>query len=371
MVDIDIQNEISKEDEALVSLEEIEGEAEPNELEEKPSKTKQVDSPNQRPPTTQGPLETQIDPDETLTKTPKLATPAVRHLSKRLNIDISLIQGTGKDGRVLKEDVQSHASSQDLASPTAPSPVESIPEDRTVSLTPIQTQMYKMMTRSLSIPHFLYTDTVDLTNLTKLRHSLNSQPLPNFPDLPDKPKISALPFIIKALSLSLTQHPLLNTSLTIPSDSPKLPNLTYRSHHNIGIAIDTPHGLLVPVIHHVQRLSILTIARRLAHLTTLARTNKLSPRDLSGATFTMSNIGSIGGGVVSPVLLEGQVAIVGIGQARVVPAFGEDGALVKREECIMSWSADHRVVDGASVARCAKDVRKWLEEPGQMAVVMT
>ncbi|KAK3634532.1 hypothetical protein LTR56_015260 [Elasticomyces elasticus] len=235
-----------------------------------------------------------------------LATPAVRHLTKELKVSITDVQGTGKDGRVLKEDVHRHVQSQSQSGSTSPpQPPASQPQsgllrqDKTVPLTPIQTQMFRTMTRSLSIPHFLYTTTVDITSLTALRKSLNTSSAAS-----GEQKLTQLPFILKAVSLAFQYHPLLNTSLSTPQDRDDggRPELTYGGAHNFGVAIDTPSGLVVPVIRDIQDLTILEIASQLQLLSTKARSNSLSPSDFSGATFTVSNIGNIGGGVVAPVI---------------------------------------------------------------------
>ena len=309
-----------------------------------------------------------------------LATPAVRHLTKQLKLNIGDIPGSGKEGRVLKEDVRRHASSSTLADATIPSVFQSNPLEATPAqqegkpLTPIQSQMFKTMSRSLSIPHFLYTDSVDFSTLNSIRRQLNANTdrsitdtthSPSSPSAP--PKLSALPFIIKAISLSLQSHPILNSHLDTTTD-PTKPTLLTNPHHHIGLACDTPSGLLVPVIRHVETLSIASVAHEIARLSGLARAGKLASADLAGATFTVSNIGSIGGTAVAPVIVAPQVAILGIGRARAVPAFGNGGEIVRREECVFSWSADHRVVDGAVVARMAEVVRLCLEDVGGMLV---
>ena len=297
-----------------------------------------------------------------------LATPAVRHLTKEHGVNITDIQGTGKDGRVLKEDVHQHVSGQgqqqqpqteqSASSPTpAPAPTR---EDRNVQMTPVQSQMFKTMTKSLNIPHFLYSTATDMGAVTAMRKRLNAKARSA------DQKVTHLPFILKALSLALQQHPLLNSSLN--ASDPKKPELTYRGAHHFGVAIDAPSGLLVPVVKHVQDLTITEIASTLRQLSQKARDNKLAPGDFSGATFTVSNIGSIGGGVVAPVISEPQVAILGVGRSKMVPSFDENDELVKKEELVLSWSADHRVVDGAECARCAERVRGYLEDPGSMMV---
>ena len=296
-----------------------------------------------------------------------LATPAVRGLLKEFKIDVMEVTGSGKDGRVLKEDVHKFVSSRDtITSPATHNPNRKItsidhgPQRETfISLTPVQSQMFKTMTRSLSIPHFLYTDEINLTPLSRLRESLKAHPTP-------LQKLSYLPFIIKAVSIALKDYPLLNARVETSSEKGTPPKLIMREKHNIGVAIDTPQGLLVPNIKNVATLSILEIADQLTYLQSLAMASKLSATNLTGGTVTVSNIGSIGGTYVSPVLVQSEVAILGVGKARTVPAFNENGEVVKRQVGNFSWSADHRVVDGATMARMGERVRVLLEEPGMM-----
>lgn len=143
-----------------------------------------------------------------------------------------------------------------------------------------------------------------------------------------------------------------------------------RRKHNIGIAMDTPQGLLVPNIKNVQAHSITSIAAELSRLQQLAEAGKLSANDLTGGTITVSNIGSIGGTYVAPVIVQSEVAILGIGRARAVPAFNEVAEVVKREVMNFSWSADHRVVDGATMARMAERVKGFVQEPAAMLTKM-
>ena len=298
-----------------------------------------------------------------------LATPAVRGLLKGLDIKIEDIRGTGRDGRVLKDDVHKFAATRDSTSqpeagqlPTRPAIRDDSPQKVTsIALTPIQAQMFKTMTRSLSIPHFLYADEINLSPLASLRAQLK--------DSTSSPqKLSYLPFIIKAVSLALNDFPLLNARVETVDTPGTPPRLTMRSKHNIGVAMDTSQGLLVPNIKDVANLSIAEISDQLKHLQQLAQVAKLSAVDLTGGTITVSNIGSIGGTYVSPIIVQSEVAILGIGKARVVPAFDETGEVVKRTVGNFSWSADHRVVDGATMARMGERVRQLVEEPGSMLV---
>ena len=205
------------------------------------------------------------------------------------------------------------------------------------------------MTRSLSIPHFLYADEIEITALASLRRRLNtSSPTHQ----PPHQKLSYLPFIIKAVSIALLDFPLLNARLDASDE--KAPKLIMRQ---------------VPNIKDVQSHSINSIAAEIARLQQLARSASLTAKDLAGGTVTVSNIGSIGGTYVTPIIAsQNEVAILGVGKVRSVPAFGAGGEVVRREVCCFSWSADHRVVDGATVARMGERVRGLVEEPERMVV---
>ncbi|KAF2171296.1 hypothetical protein M409DRAFT_63638 [Zasmidium cellare ATCC 36951] len=367
LVDIDIQQELSEADAAKLGGGGEEGKKEEGAREEQRVEVEAEGVGAEHTPESEassGKSESQETqqppPRESKGDKGSLATPAVRHLVKEHGVEITDIKGTGKDGRVLKEDVHRHVSQRDQKpqTPTSKAPVAT-KEDRKVPLTAVQNQMFKTMTKSLNIPHFLYTSSPDMTAITALRKRLNAAASPD-------EKLTHLAFIMKAISIAFARHPLLNASLD--TKDPKKPELTYRGSHNFGIAIDTPSGLLVPVVKNVQDLNIAEIASTMRQLSQAARNNKLAPGDFSGATFTVSNIGSVGGGVVSPVISEPQVAIVGVGRSKIVPAFDENDELIKREELVLSWSADHRVVDGAECARCAERVKSLLEDPASMLV---
>ncbi|POR39412.1 Lipoamide acyltransferase component [Tolypocladium paradoxum] len=315
-----------------------------------------------------------------------LATPAVRHLSKEQDIDIADIDGTGKDGRVLKEDIYKFVQSRDSQSasaqqqqqqqqqqqsppfPAGPLADSSVQTETRQPLSQTQQMMFKTMSRSLTIPHFLYADEIDFSALVSLRGRLNKV-LAQSPGGPDQPsKLSYLPFIIKAVSLALHQFPMLNARVDADpaNGGGGRPALVMRSQHNIGVAMDTPQGLLVPVVRNVGARNIVSIAAELARLQRLALAGRLAPGDMAGGTITVSNIGNIGGTYLSPVIVEREVAILGIGRMRAVPAFDEQDRVVKKHVCNFSWSADHRVVDGATMARAADVVRRVVEEPDVM-----
>lgn len=391
LVDIDIQSDISAADEALLNeglsdespepptskASDISDDATPKDagLDVERHDTKVVGEETQ--PTSEAPIISRLPKEKEAGKYTTLATPAVRHMVKTFNLRIEDIEGTGKEGRVTKDDVQkfNEALNDNEKKPRSmengsmhvpPAPTQDPAkatrgvDDHVRPLTPVQTGMFKQMTKSLSIPHLLYTDGVDFSTLNAFRAKYNRGK--------DKvQRVSPLAFILKAVSLSLQQFPLLNAHLDTWTN-PHKPQMLIKGQHNIGIAIDSPSGLLVPVIKNVQAHSIESIATEIIRLSTLARDGKITNADLMGATFTLSNIGSIGGGVVAPVIVTPQVAILGVGKTKIVPAFGENGEIIRKEECTFSWSADHRVIDGALAARCAETVRGYLENIESMLI---
>lgn len=309
----------------------------------------------------------QPSPSSSPAKHSSLATPAVRRLTREHNVDISAVQGTGKDGRVLKEDVTKFVELRESGgrlTAKQQSKIQSPGEEQRVSLTPVQAQMFKAMTKSLSIPHFLYSDEICLEALVRLRAAMNKSLCASSP----VSKVSYMPFVIKAVSIALDEYPLLNSRLDF--DDAGKPYLVMRPQHNIGVAMDTPAGLLVPTLKDVANLSILDIAVELKRLQAAGAECKLAPADLRGGTITVSNIGTIGGTVVAPVVVTSEVAILGMGRARTIPGFDENGAVVPKTVVTFSWSADHRVVDGATMARMAALTRSLVEEPELMIAKM-
>jgi len=174
-------------------------------------------------------------------------------------------------------------------------------------------------------------------------------------------KLTFLPFFIKAISKALLEHPVLNSSFDVEKEE-----IIYKDFHNIGIAVDSPHGLLVPNVKNVQDLTIVGIAKEVDRLRDLAGKMKLPPSDLVGGTFTVSNIGNLGGTGSSPVVLPPQVAILGVCQIQRLPRFDSSGAVVPVDILSVSWSADHRIVDGATVAKCTQVFKHFLQNPAAL-----
>ncbi len=300
-----------------------------------------------------------------------LASPAVRRLARELSVDIHRVPGTGPKGRVFKQDVQAFASgavtAQATAAPVAvtrdaaPAPIAAGSTGRRVEpIKGIKAAMARQMAESVAtIPHFTYCEEIDLTELIALRLSLKDSLAKQ------GVKLTMMPFFMKAMSLALNEFPILNSQVNADCTA-----LTYFDEHNIGIAVDSKVGLLVPNVKDCQRKSIVEIALDLTRLTDLAREGRVSPADLKGGTITISNIGAIGGTVATPIINKPEVAIVALGKVQQLPRFDSKGHVVARSIMQVSWSGDHRVIDGGTIARFTNLWKKYLEEPSAMLVAM-
>ncbi|KAK4888960.1 hypothetical protein LTR27_012181 [Elasticomyces elasticus] len=306
-------------------------------------------------PTSQGAIE------DSIVKRELLVLPSIRHMLRSANIDMSEVKGSGKDGRITKEDAERQILATNEKRPSfAGSSHESV-----VTSTPMERAMFRSMTDSLQIPHFLFSHTIDFTGANKLRREHNS----GNGSASLAVKLSPLIFVMKAISQSLTQYPKLNAHLD-SSTKQDQPRLLLQTHHDFGIAVDTPRGLVVPVIRGVGTRSLQSLAAEVKRLVELAQNNRLTPADLQGASFIVSNIGSIGGDVVAPVIMPPMIGTVAIGQLREVPAFN-GGEIVRQEHMTLSWAADHRVVDGATLAKAAKAAQLWLQDTEHVRHEMT
>jgi 2-oxoisovalerate dehydrogenase E2 component (dihydrolipoyl transacylase) len=296
-----------------------------------------------------------------------LAAPAVRHMARKHSIDLSNLPGTGRDGRVRKEDLLNfiqngsavQTQQQQSQTPVKAAPAAAAPSvsrtDRVVPLRGHAKVMAQTMTASLKIPHFGYCDEVRMDGLMELRKRMKH--------LAEEKgvKLSYLPFMIKAASMGLKKYPVLNSSI-----NESLTEITYKASHNIGFATDTPNGLVVPNIKNVQDLSIFEIATELNRLIKAAKDNKLSKNDLTGGTFSLSNIGTIGGTYAKPVIVSPEVCIGALGKIQKLPRFDDHDRVVPMHLMQVSWSADHRVIDGATMANFSNLWKLYLEQPDLM-----
>jgi 2-oxoisovalerate dehydrogenase E2 component (dihydrolipoyl transacylase) len=300
-----------------------------------------------------------------------LTTPAVRKMAREHQLDLGTIAGTGKQGRVLKEDVLSFLAGDNAAqdsrqtlTPTASANPTLIPgvvaDDRVEVIRGVRKIMAERMAESVAtIPHFTFVEELDVTELMLLHRNLNEQ------HGSDELKITLMPLFIKALSMALKQFPLVNSRA-----NNDFTELTYLANHNIGMAVDGASGLLVPNIKAVEQRSIIDIATQVMSLTAAARSGKINPADLKGGSITISNIGAIGGTVATPIINKPEVAIVALGKIQRLPRFDDQGNVVARNIMTISWSGDHRVIDGGTIARFNNCWKGYLEQPATMLAAM-
>ncbi|KAI8087616.1 2-oxoacid dehydrogenases acyltransferase-domain-containing protein [Gilbertella persicaria] len=293
-----------------------------------------------------------------------LATPAVRKLAKDKGINISLVKGTGKEGRVLKEDILSFESTSQTDQATKK--MSENLSDKTESLSMIQKAMYKSMTQSLSIPQLGYKDDIELDATTKYRTALN-QHIASHPGLYPYKKMTYLPIFVKCLSIALSHYPIMNAKLSGDLNDVNSIRINYLPSHNIGIAMDTPQGLIVPNIKNVQDKTIFEIASEIHRLSELGKANAIPLADLKGGTITLSNIGTIGGTYANPVIVSSELAIVALGKMQKLPRFDEQENVVAKQVMPVSWSADHRIIDGATIARFGNHWKNLIENPALLA----
>lgn len=288
-----------------------------------------------------------------------LTTPAVRKMAREHELDLVTITGTGKHGRVLKEDILGYlAQDRDVAIPTPE--IEITAEDRVEPIKGVRKIMAERMSVAVAtIPHFTYVDEMDVTDLMQFRQSLKDT------YASDDLKITLMPLFIKALSLAIKQFPIINSRT-----NDDFSELTYIASHNIGMAVDGKTGLLVPNIKNIQQLGLLDIAREVTRLTMAARSGKINPQELSGGTITISNIGAIGGTAATPIINKPEVAIVALGKIQSLPRIDGQGDVVSRKIMTVSWSGDHRVIDGGTIARFNNVWMGYLQNPPTMLAAM-
>lgn len=294
-----------------------------------------------------------------------LASPAVRRVAREKNVDLSMVAGSGKKGRVLKEDIErfiegKRQATQSQAKSTKNAVVTSTGQDsdvlETIPMRGIKAAMAKQMLASVTtIPHFTVSDELVMDELIALRKALK----PEFEK--QGVKLSFMPFFIKALSLALHEFPVVNSRLNKDESE-----LHYLRSHNIGMAVDSKIGLLVPNIKNVQNLSLFEVAKECDRIIASAREGKLSNADLSNGTISISNIGAIGGMTATPVINKPEVAIVALGKTQKLPRFGDDGEVFAQNIMMLNWSGDHRVIDGATMVRFNNLWMSYLQSPQLM-----
>lgn len=290
------------------------------------------------------------------------ASPSVRKIAREFGVDLGFVKGSGEKGRILKDDIKAYVKEQ-LNKPATASNIGfgfNLPESKEidfsvfgnverVELSRVQKVSGPFLHKNyLSMPHVTQFDEADITELEEFRKAQNSIAV-DF-------KLSPLVFIIKAVQKALQIHPKFNSSLS--SDGQEL---IMKKYFNIGVAVDTPNGLLVPVIKDVDKKGFKDIAIELAELSKKARDGKLTSADMSGGCFTISSLGGIGGTYFTPIINAPEVAILGVSKSSIKPVF--DGKEFKPKLILpLSLSYDHKVIDGADGARFTTTLSQLLSD---------
>jgi pyruvate dehydrogenase E2 component (dihydrolipoamide acetyltransferase) len=292
------------------------------------------------------------------------ASPGVRRLAREMDVDLAEVHGTGEKGRVTKDDVRAF-----LRGPTVPPAVTpAVPTAAGIPPIPVQdfSRFGPVETRSLSrikaisgphlqrawlnVPHVTQHDEADITDLDAYRKELDAEAREQ------GYRVTLLAFLMKASVSALKAFPDFNSSL-----SPELDALILKRYYHLGIAVDTPAGLVVPVIRDVDRMGLQQLSRELGAISQKARDGKLTPGDLQGASFTISSLGGIGGTGFTPIVNAPEVAILGVSRSRLAPVWDGQG-FVPRLMLPVATSYDHRVIDGAMAARFTRHLCYLVED---------
>jgi pyruvate dehydrogenase E2 component (dihydrolipoamide acetyltransferase) len=297
------------------------------------------------------------------------AGPSVRRFAREVGVDLARVTGSGPGGRITREDVlavvrtvnevargKKDGAGETHAKPTAehgqldawgPVRIEKMPKIRKT----IAKKMAESWSTATRVTNF---DDADITELERIRQSSKND------YAEDGIKLTTLPLVIKAVAMSLKKHPVINASIDLEKDQ-----VSYKGYVSIGVAVDTDRGLVVPALRNADKLSIAEIARQLASIAERVRGGNYTVDDLRGSTFTISNLGAVGGTYSTPMINVPEVAILLLGRSRKMPVVVDD-EVVARLMMPLSLSYDHRLVDGAAAARFLNDVIGLLETPSRL-----
>jgi len=297
-------------------------------------------------------------PSQAQASTKALATPAARKLARDLGVDINTVTGSGAHGRVMKEDII--AASGSASTQTVAAPKVSISKEGNVEVVPItklRKAIVSAMTRSKQIiPHTVLINELEVDQLVELRQSLKNQEL--YADV----KITYMPFIMKAVVKALQAFPIFNSSFDQENDQ-----VVLKKFYNLGMAVDTPDGLIVPVVKNADDLTIVGLAKETRRLAELTRDRKVQLTDLKDATFSITNFGSIGVPFGTPIINHPEVAILGVGNITRKPVVRGD-QVVPGYVMPLSLAVDHRIIDGADAGRFLNLVKQLLENPSLLLI---
>jgi pyruvate dehydrogenase E2 component (dihydrolipoamide acetyltransferase)/2-oxoisovalerate dehydrogenase E2 component (dihydrolipoyl transacylase) len=302
-------------------------------------------------PTSNGPVRSEV-----AGRLPVKAAPSVRYLARKLGIDLGGVHGSGPEGRILIEDLTPRM--QGAGAPAAsPEPVPDYGKPGTrIKMQGLRRTIAQRMAQSKrTIPHYSYVDECDVTDLVRLRESLRE------PFARRGVKLTYLAFFVKAVVAALKEVPIVNASL-----DEKIDEIVLHDRYHIGIAVATPAGLMVPVLHDADQRDLGDIGREIERLSNAARAGKARRDDLLGSTFTITSVGGLGGLIATPVINPPEVAILGLGKIVKRPVYDTAGQIRPADMIYLSLSFDHRVVDGAVGAVFANVILQQLQNPAAL-----
>ena len=294
----------------------------------------------------------------TPTDGPVPAAPSTRRLAREIGVDIAQVQGTGPGGRISIDDVKAHSKklhAARAAAPTTAAPLPDFSQWGAVERQPM-TKVREITAERLAqawatIPQVTQFDKADITSLEKWRAEYGKKAEAA------GGKLTPTAILIKVLGIALKVFPQFNASIDIAQRE-----VVYKRYFHIGIAVDTPHGLLVPVVRDVEQKNIIELAVELSELAQKTRERKIGPADMQGGSMTISNVGTMGGTAFTPIVNPPEVAILGVARSQVEPAY-IDGQFQPRTFLPLSLSYDHRLIDGADGARFLRWICTALEDP--------
>jgi pyruvate/2-oxoglutarate dehydrogenase complex dihydrolipoamide acyltransferase (E2) component len=290
------------------------------------------------------------------------AAPSVRRMARSLGIDLAQVRGSGRGGRILIDDLTTLVTTRESDS-TTPQPAATPPlpvghpGERIKVVGLRRTIAEHMLTAKRSIPHYSYVDECDVSRLVQLRESLKDAMLSR------GIRLTYLAFVVKAVVQALKTVPIVNSSL-----EEELGEIVLHDRYHVGIAIATAKGLTVPVIHHADRHTVAGLAKEIQRLGDAARADQLRVDELRGGTFTVSSVGNVGGLISTPIINYPEVGILGLGKVVKKPVYNELGAIVPAELIYLSFSFDHRVIDGAVGAMFGNAVKDQLSNPAALLI---
>ena len=296
-------------------------------------------------------------PDTTM---PAPAGPEVRRLARELGVDLSRVNGSGAGGRITREDVIAAVRQANLSGGTL-GPRDAEEHD---NYGPIQREKLSRIRKTIAanmvnsvqtIPQLTNFDDADITELEQWRKESSAD------YEKEQIKLTSMAFVMKAVALALKEHRTVNASLDLENEQ-----IVYKQYVNIGVAVDTERGLVVPVVREVDRLSIKEIAKALGELAQKARNGQTTIEEMRGASFSISNLGAIGGVYSTPIINPPEVGILLVGRARKMPVVVDGERIEPRLMMPLSLTYDHRIVDGAAAARFLNEVIDYLESPRRL-----